>query len=278
MMGGKEEPQDHKAHEIHENLRKAPCLLRPESTIMHRSHPIFILVRPQLPENIGAVARAMANFALQHLRIVSPLCEVLDEKAIATAAGAEHLLSQAGLFDSLEEATADLHWLYGTCATKRHMIKEYAPLPLAMQTITQQTPIAKVGILFGPERTGLDNDILSRCHKIIQIPVNPDFSSINLAQAVILIGYEWFKQTQLLESSFNFGQTHPATQATLQRFLNDLAQDLDQTNYWREIHKKPLMWQNLQNIFTRLQLTEQDLRSLRGVLQSIKRNSSTRPK
>lgn len=232
----------------------------------------FILVRPQLPENIGAVARAMANFALRHLRIVSPLCDILDEKAVATAAGAEHLLEGAKTFDSLEAATADLHWLYGTCATTRHMIKEYSPLSLAMQEITQQTSGTKVGILFGPERTGLENDILSRCHKIIQIPVDPDFSSLNLAQAVILISYEWFKQTHSFENSFSYGQTHLATQATLQRFLNDLEQDLDQTNYWREIHKKPLMWQNLQNIFTRLQLTEQDLRSLRGVIQSIKRN------
>lgn len=233
----------------------------------------FILICPQLPENIGAVARAMANFSLKHLRIINPLCNILDEKAIATAAGAEHLLHKAQVFDSLEAATSDLHWLYGTCATKRHMIKEYSPLPLAMQEIIRQTSDAKVGILFGPERTGLENDILSRCHKIIQIPVNPEFSSINLAQAVILIGYEWYKQTSSLENSVNYGQTYPATQATLQRFLKDLEQDLNRTNYWREIHKKPLMWQNLQNIFTRLQLTEQDLRSLRGILESIKRNS-----
>lgn len=234
----------------------------------------FILVHPQLPENIGAVARAMANFALSNLRIINPICDILDQKAIATAAGADHLLRKAHLFDSVEAAIADLHWVYGTCATQRHMIKEYLPLPLAMQEITQQPPSTKTGILFGPERTGLSNDLLSRCHKIIQIPVDPDFSSINLAQAVILIGYEWFKQTRLPEKHFNYGQTAPATQATLQRFLNDLEQDLDQTNYWREIHKKPLMWQNLQNIFTRLHLTEQDLRSLRGVLQSIKRPPS----
>jgi len=234
----------------------------------------FILVRPQLPENIGAVARAMANFALHDLRIVNPLCDILDKKAVATATGADYLLGNAQVFDSVEAATADLHWLYGTCATMRHMIKEYLPLPIAIQEITEQAESAKIGILFGPERTGLENDILSRCHKIIQIPVDPDFSSINLAQAVILIGYEWFKQTKLFESNFNHGQTTLATQATTQRFLDDLEQDLDQTNYWREIHKKPLMWQNLQNIFTRLQLTEQDLRSLRGVLQSIKRSTS----
>lgn len=233
--------------------------------------PVFILIRPQLAENIGAVARAMANFDLGHLRVVSPVCDLLAPKAIATAAGADHILRQAEVFDCVEAAIADLHWLYGTCATKRHMIKEYSPLHLSMAQITMQLQHNKVGILFGPERTGLGNDILSRCHQIIQIPVNPDFSSINLSQAVILIGYEWFKQTRSLTNTLVCGETTLATQKSLQCFLVDLEQDLDHTNYWRESHKKPAMWQNLQNVFTRLQLTEQDLRSLRGVLQSLKR-------
>lgn len=233
--------------------------------------PIFILIRPQLPENIGAVARAMANFDLHNLRIVQPICNIQDEKAVATAAGADYLLSQATVFDTLEAATADIQWLYGTCATKRHLIKEYAPLPLVMKEIAQKVTQAKVAVLFGPERTGLDNETLSRCHSIIQIPVNPDFSSLNLAQAAILMGYEWFKQSKNLKIDFTCGETHPATQGSLERFLIDLEQDLDHTNYWREPHKKPIMWQNLQNIFTRLQLTEQDLRSLRGVFQSLKR-------
>jgi tRNA/rRNA methyltransferase len=234
--------------------------------------PIFILIRPQLPENIGAVARAMANFDLHHLRIVQPICNIHDEKAIATAAGADYLLSQATVFETIDAATADIHWLYGTCATKRHIIKEYVPLPLAMQKIAQKVGQAKVGLLFGPERTGLDNETLSRCHRIIQISVNPDFSSLNLAQALILMGYEWFKQSKNLKIDFECGETHPATQSSLARFLMDLEHDLDHTNYWREFHKKPIMWQNLQNIFTRLQLTEQDLRSMRGVFQSLKRS------
>jgi tRNA/rRNA methyltransferase len=233
--------------------------------------PIFILIRPQLPENIGAVARAMANFDLHHLRIVQPICNIQDEKAIATAAGADYLLFQATVFETIDAATADIQWLYGTCATKRHIIKEYVPLPLAMQEIAQKVEQTKIGLLFGPERTGLDNEILSRCHRIIQIPVNPDFSSLNLAQALILMGYEWFKQSKNLKIDFECGETYPATQSSLARFLMDLEHDLDHTNYWRESHKKPIMWQNLQNIFTRLQLTEQDLRSLRGVFQSLKR-------
>lgn len=235
--------------------------------------PTFILIKPQLAENIGAVARAMANFGLQELRVVTPLCDLTDEKAIATAAGAERILQTATVFETLEEAVTDLHWLYGTCATKRHLIKEYSPLPLAIEDLIFQVKQTKVGILLGPERTGLDNNILSRCHQIIQIPVNPEFSSINLAQAVILISYEWFirSQTTVLKKEISIGETIPATQSTLQHFLNDLERDMDKSNYWREDHKKPLMWQNLQNIFTRLQLTEQDLRTLRGVIQSLKR-------
>lgn len=234
--------------------------------------PVFILLRPQLPENIGAVARAMTNFSLNQLRIVQPVCQVQDEKAIATAAGADALLTQAAVFNTLEAATADLQWLYGTCATIRHLIKEYTPLPVAMQEINfRVNERAKVGILFGPERTGLDNEVLSRCHKIIQIPVNPEFSSLNLAQAVSLMSYEWFTQVNSFTSKLECGETHPVTQGTLTRFLKDLERDLDQANYWREGHKKPLMRQNLQNIFTRLQLTDQDLRSLRGVFESLKR-------
>lgn len=236
------------------------------------NEPIFLLVRPQLPENIGAVARAMANFGLKSLRIIDPVCDILSEKAIATAAGAEDILENACLFSSFENAAADLHWVYGTCAGKRHLIKEYAPLPSAIAEIGQKIKSkTKVGVLFGPERTGLDNSYLSRCHQIIQIPVVPSFSSLNLAQAVVLIGYEWFIKKDTFTPQMEYGETYPATQQTLQRFLDDLEKDLDTTCYWREPSKKPLMWQNLQNIFTRLQLADQDLRTLRGVFNSYKR-------
>lgn len=150
--------------------------------------PIFILVEPQLPENIGAVARAMGNFGLHHLRVVRPLVSIVDEKAIATATGAEKILHAAQLYPTVDAALADITHVYGTCATQRHMVKSYAPLHQAMGEIAEYVQCeGKVAILFGPERTGLHNVDHVKCRQIIQIPADPSFSSLNLAQATVLV-------------------------------------------------------------------------------------------
>lgn len=237
---------------------------------------IILWHQAQLAENMGAVARAMGNFSLTQLRLIAPLCSPLDDKAIATAAGADSILQQAQIFATLEEATADLNWLYGTCATVRHIIKTYTPIHEIAPQIINQSLTTKVGILFGPERTGLNNDILSRCHEIIQIPVDPNFSSLNIAQACIIIGYELFKNAcqqngAPLQSQFHYGETCPAPQNQLDAFLTDLESRLDDTHYWRVPSKKPLMWRNLQNIFTRLHLTQQDIQTLWGMINTLHR-------
>ncbi len=229
---------------------------------------IFILHEPQLPENLGATARAMANFGFSQLRVVSPQCSVLDPTAIAMSVGAESLLQSAQVFTQLDDAIADLNWVYGTCATQRHLIKEYLPVRQAGERIQMQS--GRVGILFGPERTGLSNEILARCHGIIQIPVNPDFSSMNLAQAMVIIAYELSQYPRQAESVLNAGETYLATQAHLHAFLSFLEQQLDAVDYWRVPSKKPLMKQNLENVFTRLQLTEQDIRSLWGMIDRLR--------
>lgn len=244
---------------------------------LYNDNVIILWHQPQLAENLGAVARAMGNFSLTQLRLIAPLCSPLDDKAIATSAGADRILQQAQIFETLEEATADLHWLYGTCATVRHIIKHYTPIHEAAPQIITQALNNKTGILFGPERTGLDNDILSRCHGIIQIPVDPLFSSLNIAQACVVIGYELYKNAQTQkgnspQSQFHYGETSPAPQAQLDAFLMNLEQQLDAINYWRVPSKKPLMWRNLQNIFTRLQLTHQDIQTLWGVINSLSAN------
>lgn len=228
----------------------------------------FILHEPQLPENLGATARAMANFGFTDLRVVSPQCDVLDPTAVAMSVGAEAILESAVVFNTLNDAVADLNWLYGTCATQRHLIKEYLPIRQASQRI--QTQSGKIGILFGPERTGLSNEILARCHGVIQIPVNPEFSSMNLAQAMVIIAYELSQHPRQAEVELNTGETCPASQAQLQAFLTYLEQELDAVDYWRVPSKKPLMRQNLENVFTRLQLTEQDIRSLWGMIDRLK--------
>ena len=155
--------------------------------------PAIILVRPQLPENIGAVARVMANFGLKNLRLVNPLVPPLDAKAIAMAARASAILESAPIYPSLDEALADLLYVYGTSAGTREMIKRNTPIREAMEEIAI---CDRVGIIFGPERTGLTNEELSKCRAILYIPVDPKFSSLNLAQAVAITAYEWH-HTQL---------------------------------------------------------------------------------
>lgn len=232
--------------------------------------PIILLHQVQMAENIGAVARAMGNFALPQLRLIAPLHSPTHEKAIAMSAGAESILEQAIIYNTLQEATADLHWLYGTCATVRHIIKPYTPINRVASHIINKSHHGKVGILFGPERTGLDNDCLARCHEVIQIPTNPDFSSLNIAQACVIIGYELFKNQTSPEAIFHYGETCPAPQAQLDHFLSYLEESLDETHYWRVPSKKDLMWRNLKNIFTRFHATEQDIQTLRGVIKSLK--------
>lgn len=240
---------------------------------------VILLHKTQMAENLGAVARAMGNFALSELRLIAPHCSPQDEQAIAMSAGADSILKGAKIYDCLEMAIADIHLLYGTCATVRHMIKQYTPISeiapkIIFQTTNAPSP-ATVGILFGPERTGLDNDCLAKCHEIIQIPVNPDFSSLNLAQACVVIGYELYKAQQTQTSStFHFGETRPAPQKQVESFLLYLEKELDEVDYWRVPSKKPIMWRNLQNILTRFHLTEQDIQTLWGMVTSLKKGKS----
>lgn len=232
----------------------------------HKHSPVIILVRPQLPENGGAVARVMGNFGLRSLRLVAPLFSPLDSKAIAMAAGAEGILENAVLFDTLEEAIGDLPYVYGTCATQRLMIKNFASIREAMPEIAA---CVGTGIVFGPERTGLNNDELPLFRKVLHIPVDPNFKSLNLAQSVAIAAYEWYQTQCDFKGKLHLGETAPAPHGQIQSLLTALEVVLDETNFWRMEHKKPIMWRNLQNIFTRMDLTEQEVRTLRGVIKSL---------
>lgn len=229
--------------------------------------PIIILVRPQLPENGGAVARAMANFGLKSLRMVAPLFSALDPKAIALAAGADAILENATIHTSLEEAIADLAYVYGTSAAERHMVKKYIPVREAMPAIAA---CEHVGLVFGPERTGLNNDELASFRAILHVPVDPEFSSLNLAQSVAITAYEWYQTQTNFKGKLHLGESAPATNQQIQGFLGALEQSLDEAYFWRIDHKKPIMWRNLQNIFTRMDLTEQEVRTLQGMIKSLK--------
>jgi len=234
--------------------------------------PAIILVRPQLAVNIGMCARAMANFGLADLRLVNPregwprVGEYRDV-AYAAAAGAAHLLDAARVFDSVGAAVGDLHFLYAATARERGQMKTVLAPSLAMA----QTAAAseKRGILFGPERTGLDNDEVAIADAILTFPVNPAYASLNLAQAVLLCGYEWFKSAHgdaPPAPAIARAASPPATREMTLAFFEFLEGKLDGAGFFRPATKKPGMRRNLRNMFHRMALTQQDVRTLWGAV------------
>jgi tRNA/rRNA methyltransferase len=246
--------------------------------------PCVILVNPQLGENIGTAARAMANFGLSELRIVQPRDGWPNAKALSAASGADALITGAKVFDALSPAIADLHFVYATTARPRGMIKTVITPELAgadMRTRIGQGQ--RLGILFGRERWGLDNDEVALADCIVSAPVNPAFASLNIAQAVLLIGYEWYKgqaasiglgtpELPAIETpGLRAPDTRPATKEELEGFFHHLEGELDQAGFYKTPEKRPGMVRNMRNLFQRAGLTEQEVRSLRGMVASLAR-------
>lgn len=227
----------------------------------------IILVGIQLPENLGAIARVMGNFSHSKLRLVAPKVDVDDPKAVVMAVGAHSILENAEIFDSFEGATADCCTIVGTTANPRDVIKHYFT-PRAFVDGLSDLP-GPVGIVFGPERTGLTTDQIALCNATMQIPVNPDFSSLNIAQAVGIILYELYQQQTNASPFWQQGGTMPATAADVDSFLTFLEEKLDQTHFWRTEAKKPLMRRNLFGLFKRQVLFQQDVRTLRGMIEAL---------
>jgi tRNA/rRNA methyltransferase len=234
--------------------------------------PSIILVNPTLSQNIGAAARAMLNFDLTELRLVNPKAEWLNKEARSLAADADRVLENAQVFDTVEEAFKDIQLIYATTARPRDLNKEViTPNQAAQEIQANLNNNHKVGICFGSEKCGLDNDVIALCHKIITVPLNPSFTSINLAQSLVLVSYEMFqarvsnplgvKQWQL--------QDEIAPYDELLGLLQQLETELDKSGYFRADHKKPVMNRTLHNIFSRAQLSSQEVRSLRGVISSL---------
>ena len=235
--------------------------------------PVIILVRPQLAVNIGMCARAMANFGLSDLRLVNPRegwprTGALRKGAYAAAAGAVHLLESATLFDSLEAAVADLSFVWATTARERGQGKRILPPAVAMgETAQGMARGEKRGIMFGPERTGLDNDEIAVADALITFPVNPAYASLNLAQAVLLTGYEWFRASQGEVLPFEeVERSPPAPREMVLSFFDYVEGEREKNGFFRPEGKRPVMRRNLRNIFHRMSLTEQDVRTLRGAI------------
>ena len=233
--------------------------------------PAIILVEPQLGENIGTAARAMFNCGLTDLRLVKPRDGWPSAKAEAAASGATEVLAKAQLFDNVEEAIADLRHVYVTTARDRYMVKRIlTPRAAAKEMrgfIARERPC---GIIFGPERTGVVNDVVALADRVIRVPLNPAFSSLNLAQAVLLIGYEWFQSAdETPADELVTGHSQPATKAQLQQFFEHFEEALDESGFLRTADKRPGMVRNLRNLFQRTECTEQELRTLHGVVTAF---------
>jgi tRNA/rRNA methyltransferase len=233
--------------------------------------PVVILVEPQLGENIGMAARAMGNFALTRLRIVNPRDGWPNIAAQRAAAGADHILDGAELFDTVEQAVADLTLVFATTARAHDQAKPVVgPEAAARDIVAHVGAGGGAGILFGRERAGLTNEEVALANRIVTFPVNPGFASLNLAQAVLLMGYEWFKLST--EAALPFAmpeRSERASQHQIQAFFDNLVRELDKVEFLRPREKRDTMLVNLRNIFTRMDPTKQDMHTLHGVVMAI---------
>jgi tRNA/rRNA methyltransferase len=233
--------------------------------------PVSILVEPQMGENIGAAARAMWNFGLRQMRIVNPRDGWPNAAAVAMASGAGGLLDEARIFASTAEAVADLHTVYATTARPREMAKTVLTPERAMAHARERIAAGqRVGILYGRERTGLENDDVVRANAIVTVPVNPAFASLNLAQCVLLMSYEWRRQVDATPPEVAAsGRAGPALSGDVERMLDHLEAELEAAHFFYPAHKKPSMVANLRNLFRRAPLTDQDVRTLWGVIRAL---------
>ena len=233
--------------------------------------PAIILVEPQLAENIGMCARAMANFGLSELRLVAPRNGWPKKGARSSASGAAFVLDEAKLFPTLVEAIGDLHLVYATTARDRHQLKPVlTPAAAADEIAASLARGSKTGILFGRERSGLTNDEVSLADSIVTFQVSPAYASLNLAQAVLLVGYEWFRARHARDHPLAQPGGGPlATKATLLSFMTYLEAELAACGYFKPDERQETMTRNLRNVLNRMQLTEQDVRTLRGAVTTL---------
>lgn len=246
--------------------------------------PAVILVRPQLGENIGMTARAMANFALTDLRLVTPRDTWPNKDAYAAASGATAIVDAAKVYSSVKDAVNDLHFVCATSARARDSVKEIqTPQTVANAIRARIQSGERCGMMFGPENAGLENDDIALADTLVMAPVNPDFASLNLAQAVLILGYEWYKggNEKALGRRTDFDgpareglqmlHTRPATRGEMTGFFEHLEDELDKSGFLRPPEKRPQMVRNIRNMFLRMGASEQEVRTLRGIVSSLTR-------
>jgi tRNA/rRNA methyltransferase len=239
--------------------------------------PSIILVEPQLSENVGTAARAMANFGLGDLRLVNPREGWPSEKARAAAARADHVIDRVRVFERLEDAISDLTFVYATTARMREVAKAVVGPRVAAETIVKRAAEGSAtGILFGRERTGLNNEEVSLADEILTLPVDPTFSSLNIAQAVLIFAYEWRLAAIGNELPFGTEIAEPAPREQLIAMFEHLEAALDEAGFFRPTEKRPHITLAIRAMLQRASLTEQEVRTLRGMIAALERRP-TRP-
>ncbi|WP_370172156.1 TrmJ/YjtD family RNA methyltransferase [Sphingobium abikonense] len=259
-------PLDHGSNRTEDGVApQAQPLLRTNGERGHIS-PIIVLVRPQLGENIGKAARAMLNFGLTEMRLVSPRDGWPNPDAGPAAAGADVVLDGAQVYETLADAVADCAHVYATTVRKRGVTKPVVTPEEAAREIHGAT--GRSAFVFGPERSGLETDDVALARKILTVPINPDFGSLNLAQAVILCAYEWSKQASLTQPTMSdLGE--PAPQEELEGMIGQLETLLDSAGYFFPPDRAPATKRTLRNLLTKPGWNHLEVRTLRGVLSAL---------
>jgi len=250
--------------------------------------PAVILVEPQLPDNIGMVARAMANFGLDDLRLVAPRDGWPNEKARIAASGANYVIDDATAYPSLAESIGDLTYVVATTARQRPLKKPVLTPEEAIAALRERIVNGeRCGILFGRERNGLETSEVANADALVMIPVNSRFASLNLAQAVLLLGYAWVRESgkgtlgrvttyeEPVSSGLNLGDERLAVKEELIGFFDHLEAELDRLGFFNPAEKRPSVVQNIRTMFTRMALTRQEVRTLRGIVATLSKGKGT---
>ena len=227
----------------------------------------FILARPQLGENIGAVARAIKNFNIKNLRIVNPRCLWPNQKAIATSVGAKDIIKSSKIYNSIDKSVSDLDIVFASSSRLRKINKSTISIYDLKKKIKKGK---KIGIIFGSESSGLSNDELSYANYLVKIPTNSKFSSLNLSHSAIIFCFEIFKifnkKNEVFKSKY---KSALATKSELNKFINFIIKNLDKKGFLQPDHKRNSMIRNINNIFQRINLSEQEIRILLGIFSTL---------
>ncbi len=235
--------------------------------------PAFVLVRPQMGENIGAAARAMWNFGLDRMRLVSPRDGWPNPSSVAMASGAGRLLDDAVLSEDVAGAVGDCDLVFATTARQRGMTKPvYSPEEAMRAAAERIAQGGRVAVMFGPERAGLENAVVAQANAIISVPVNPEFPSLNLAQCVLLCGYEWRRASAGIEARRDeMAGAAWASGIEVEKLAEHYEQRLEEAGFFFPDHKAPAMKLTLRNLWSRMPLTSEDVRTLHGILRQMVR-------